>query len=193
LKRANDIVFGKWFSVLTSCAVSITSLGILFSVPNGIKDIILMRNWSNNIEVIRISSNDFTVLYNGNPKSVLLSHIKHSTKGLDYSGIEEKNIIIPPFSYFVVENYKEDSYWEKLITEKSYKPEVFKSSRFEKRNSKFKIVYFDTNHIALNFLNQFEPKPKYFESSIQLYFIANGELKEKIIKGQSIIVDVRNL
>jgi hypothetical protein len=171
----------------------VTAITVLISVTNSFLDYIKTRNWDKNVNIIRFSTEDFIVIYNGNPKPIFVNRFEYSNYALAIAGSKEINQTIPPYSYLNFNNDDEKIKWDQMFKGDDIALQKIIKVGLNKLDSPYKFIFFNESHPILNLFNRTYNYPRTFDFSTEL--ILNFENQEKMfpIKSKGIIVIKRDL
>lgn len=180
------MIFSKWcvsilknfkrFSIeIIALASVVTSVSVLMSVPNGIVEYYKTANWEKNVKIIRFSSIDYIVIYNGNPKPIFVNRFEYKSYVLEQSGTGEINQTIPPYSYMNFQTEKEKIGWDTLFNGDNNALENAKRVGLNK--GFYRVIVYNKDHHLLKLIEDVEIKPRTFDFDVNIF--VNFEEKEK--------------
>lgn len=171
--------FKKFSIEIIALASLITSFSVLITIPNGVIDYYKTRTWEKNVKIIRLSSIDYIVVYNGNPKPIFVNRFEYKSYVLEQAGTSEINQTIPPYSYMNFNNDKgQVPKWNTIFNGNDIELENVKKIGLNNLNSPFNLVFYNQGHHLLKLMPNIEVIPRTFDFDVNLYI--NFENEEKI-------------
>ncbi|MES2769901.1 MAG: hypothetical protein V4596_12215 [Bdellovibrionota bacterium] len=176
-------------SIITSLSALVTSITVLLSIPNSVVDYFNNLNWEKNVKIIRASSNDFIVVYNGNSKPVFVSHINFRSDYLGAAGAIEINQTALPKSYLSYSNPKDHISYDGLFRggDESLKDIIIKHG-FVSDSSPYRILFFTSGHPQLVLFETTNNMPRLFNVDVRLFISMENITKELKISANGIVI-----
>lgn len=166
-------------SFILASAALVTSLTTLLIVPNSVFRWWTHIQWQENIKIIRLNTNDYTYIYNGNYDSVFFDRIETKSNDLRKAQYIEIGKVIEGKNYLVFShkgvNFKDMHRGHvSSILENGVLPE------------KYEMITVNIDHPLLNVLGA--SKPTLYTTESKLFFNFGLESKAVVTSSRSFIV-----
>ncbi|MEA9357224.1 hypothetical protein SHI21_13450 [Bacteriovorax sp. PP10] len=163
--------------VVIGLASLITATTVLISVPNSLLDYLKTRNWDENIKIIRFSSNDYIVIYNGNPKPIFINRYDFTDHKVGISGSGEINQTVAPYSYLNYLNPDKIN-WDLIFKGNETELQKIIKTGINRPDSPYKYVFFNESHPTFKLFSRTNNMPSTFDFYAVL--TVNFENQEKV-------------
>lgn len=166
-------------SFILASASLVTSLTTLLIVPNGLFKWWTHRHWHENIKIIRLNTNDYTYVYNGNYDPVFFDRLEIKSIEMGKMNYLEVGKAIEGRSYLVFIH-------KGVAFEGMYQGSI--QSLFEngKLPEKYQMVPVNIDHPMLKAVGV--GKPTLYETEAKMFFNFGLESKEIAVQAKSFVV-----